>query len=121
MAKNIYQVADLFEKKLLKLAAYPDVTTVTPVIERAVESAKGLNKQLLGAVKRVDNVSVQNTIDSMSVYFQLSLEPKQYNQLVNEPYKSNITNYVKPIVERALNANFRQFDFKVKIGLVPLM
>ena len=59
MAKSIYQVADLFEKKLLKLAGYPDVTTVTPIVERTVESAKSSNKQLLGAVMRVDNVNVQ--------------------------------------------------------------
>lgn len=121
MAKSIYQVADYFEKRLLKLANYPDVSTVTPIIQRAVDSAKNSNKLLLEPVKRVDSVNVQNSIDNMSVYFQLSVEPNQYDQLTNEPYKSDIINYIRPIVEQALNATFRQFEFKVKIGIVPLM
>lgn len=118
MAKNIYQVAAKFEKKLLKLANFPDPQRVTPIIQRVVDSAKEANKQLLGSVKDIASVSVENTIDNLVVYFQLVVDPSKYTQLINEPYKSDIKNTLKPLIEQALNSSFRPFDFKAKIGIV---
>lgn len=119
MAKSIYHIAAEFEKKLLKRASYPDKQNVTQVIQRVVDSAKNSNKQLLGAVKSIDTVTVQQTIENILVYFQLVVDPTKYEQLINEPYKTEINNALKPLIEQELNSTYHPFDFKVKIGIVP--
>lgn len=125
MAKSIYQVADYFEKKLLKLASAVTTETVTPIIERVVASAKSENKQLLGPVNRVDAVNVQGGIATQAaVQFQLVIEPSKYEQLASEPTRTDVVNFLTPRVEQALNAAFpnqAQFGFRIRIAITPLM
>lgn len=117
MRRTIFTLADKFEQKLHKTANYPSKETIEPIIQNVVNSLKGQN-QLLKSVTQVTNVDVQNTIDAMLIYFQLMVKSNQYEQLINEPYKTELTGAVKQPVENALKAAYPAFDFRVKVGIV---
>ncbi len=119
MAKSIYQVATEFEKKLRKLAYsnFPGPENVTEIVNKVLER----NPNVLKGFKRLGNVDVQNTIENTcSVYIQLVFEPNRYEQLINEPFKSELINTLQPQIEQALKTEFAAFNFRIKLGTVPL-
>lgn len=120
MAKSIYQVAATFEKKLRRLASFsnfPDSETVAQIVNRVLKN----NSQLVQGFKELGNVDVQNAIDNTSsVYIQLVFEPNRYEQLISEPDRSSLVNTLQPQIEQALKSQFGAFNFRIKLGFVPL-
>lgn len=118
---KLEKLAQQFEDKLKKYASFPTVETITPIIEAIVNSSRSSNKELLGAVKSVSNVSMTNNIDNLcSVYFQLIVDPNKYMYLIEEPQKSQTISILKEPIENTLRGKFPAFDFRVKIGIVPV-
>lgn len=123
MAKNIYQVASEFQKKIRKLAQsnYPSEETVIPIIKSTLKATKNNRPDLLNGLNQVSNVEVQNAIDNTcSVYLQLVFEPSRYEQLLAGQSRDEVISVLKPALEQNLSNSFQAFNFRVKIGLVPL-
>lgn len=119
MVKSIYQVATEFEKKLRKLAYsnFPGPENVTEVVNKVLER----NPNVLKGFKQLGNVDVQNAIDNTSlVYVQLVFEPNRYEQLISEPFRSQLISSLQPQIEQALKTEFGAFNFRVKLGVAPL-
>jgi hypothetical protein len=108
-------MVDRFEK----IANYPDVPTVTAIIARTLKNYMS-SPLLVGFQDTPYQVSVESNIGEKSqVYFQLAVDPKRYeNALAN---KTQITQYLAPLIGKALSDTFRLHDFNVTIGIVPIM
>lgn len=116
---KLFVLADKIEAKLKKIANMPDSTTVKPVIDRVYQSMKS-NPALRGTIGIAPEVSVSGNIgDPVLVYFQVMTDNKSYQYLVEDPARTNLVNILKPAVEQALQTQFRQYDFRVKFGVVP--
>lgn len=119
--KTIYQIAQHFETQLKKRAdsLFPTSEKALEIIKNVFDSYK--SNPLFKEVVEIGKPDVQNTIDNTSmVYFQLIVKPQSYEQLINEPEKTQLTSLLKPAVEEALKNAFGAFNFKVKIGIVPV-
>lgn len=118
---RLFKVADRFEQKLKKYASYPTPETVKPIVEEVLNTVRASNKQILGSVKEVSKVDVQTNFENTCfIYFQLVVDPIKYNYLMEEPQKSLVTYILKEPMETALKTRFATFEFKVKIGIVPV-
>jgi len=122
IAKNIFKMATEFQKQL-KVAAsnYPDNESVYPIITEIVKSLKS-SYPILKSIKSIASlIDCQNNIENnCHVYFQIIVDPKNYEQLVEEPTKTEITNILKKPIEEALTSKFKHlgFTFDVKVGIV---
>lgn len=115
--RKISLLAETFKSATQKLADtnYPTSDSLYSAIEKVVKS-----QNIPGFKTLAKPIDVQNTIDNVSyVYFQLIVTPNQYQQLTSEPTRSQIINLLKPAVENALSGLFKNFEFKVKVGIVP--
>ncbi|CAB4196483.1 hypothetical protein UFOVP1290_3 [uncultured Caudovirales phage] len=124
MTKSIFQVASYFQDKLIKNASYPTSEGISSIAKELVDSLKSSNKQILGGVKTVDNVSLSGGEfgEPYKVYLQLVFVPNWYNQIViDQDLKSNIINLVKSSLEEKLRTQYSSnFAFSVNIGIVPV-
>lgn len=123
MTKNIYQVATEFERKLRKLAQsnFPSEETVIPIIKSTLKSTRENHPDLLNGLNQVSNVDVQNSIDNTcAIYLQLVFEPSRYEQLLEESSRNEVVSILKSALEQNLANYFKTFNFRVKIGFVPL-
>lgn len=111
---------DSFLKK--EAMGYPSAETITPIVEAVVENNSG-NSLLKSVVEVVKPITVTvNVMDARcQVYFQLAVEPKDYNRMMDEPERSQVSDLLKPAIEQALQTRFKSYEFKVKIGIVPEM
>lgn len=115
MIKKLCSIIDRFEK----IANFPDVPTVSRIIANTVNELKS-NPILAGVKSVAEQANVSTNIDNnAAVYFQLIVDPKVYQDALAR--KSEIDNFLKPIVTQNLAAMFRQYKFNVTIGIVPVM
>jgi hypothetical protein len=118
--KTIFQVASEFQSKLKKTAqGYPAVDTIKPIINSVVNSLKDQSK-MLNCVNGIDNVSLSQDIEgNINVYFQLVVNSNSYENIINGLDKTKIVNLIEPRIWAALRNNFREFEFKVKMSILP--
>lgn len=116
---NIFTLARYFEIKKLAESNYPSAESVTPIVSRVVDSFR--SNPLMKAVVRINQpVDVQVNMDAECyVYFQLIVKPAVYQQLINEPDRSQLINLLVPPATQALKAQYSAFQFHVKLGIVP--
>ncbi len=116
---KIFKLASKFELKLEKLAVNsPDQNSINQVIKNTFNSIKN-NKILKEITGIAPQINVSNPIgEPLLVYFQVITDPKYYNSLIQEPYKSQITSFLKETIEQSLRNSFHGYDFKVKVGIV---
>ncbi len=124
MTKSIFQVASYFQNKLIKNASYPTPEGISSIAKELVDNLKSSNKQLLGGVKTVDNVSLSGGEfgEPYKVYLQLVFLPSWYKQIITyEEIKSNIVNLVKTSLEEKLRTQYSSnFGFSVTVGIAPV-
>lgn len=118
---KLFYLASKVDSFLTKEAmGYPTVETITPIVEAVVEnnSDNSLLKSVVEVVKPI-TVTIQAMDARCQVYFQLAVKPTDYNRMMDEPERSQISDLLKPAIEQALQTRFKSYDFKVKIGIVP--
>jgi len=110
--EKIQKLAARFEK----IANFPDKESVHKIISDSIENLKS-NPLLKGILGISNQTTVSNSIGEPSfVYFQLVTDPKAYSAMIQEPQKSMLCNFLRPIITETLENHFRQYDFKVTIG-----
>jgi hypothetical protein len=124
MTKSIFQVASYFQTKLIKNASYPTSEGISSIAKELVDKLKSSNKQLLGGIKNVDNVSLTGGEfgEPYKVYLQLVFVSSWYNKIVADAdIKSNIVNLVKNSLEEKLRTQYSSnFGFNVQVGMAPV-
>lgn len=112
------------EQYLEKTASnFPSPETVFPLVQQTVEANKN-NPLFQGVVEVAQPISVDvNTLDARcSVYFQLVLEADTYNRVMNEQdLRAGLVQLLEPTLQQALQQKFRAYEFKVKVGMVPVI
>ncbi len=113
----LFNIASFYDSQIQKLAEsnYPSAQSLLPKIEQVVES---LDLDYIDGI--VPTIDVKNTIDNISnVYFQIVLPNEKYEELMEEPTRTELVELVTTKVEPVLSNLFPAFQFKIKIGLVP--
>jgi hypothetical protein len=116
--EKVFKLSNKFEIKLKKIATNsPNERSVHQVISNYFDSVKS-NPALKGCIGISAATNLTGAIgEDLLVYFQVIADPRWYNTLIEEPYRSGIINFLKPGVEQILRNTFSGYDFNVKVGI----
>lgn len=102
------------KEELLRQGSYPSEEYIKGIIEDLLGSGR---YGYLGKVKGIDNISLLNGLEDMSVYFQLVLGGKDYYEMIGGD-RGRLGEFGKEVgIE--LEKKFVGFRFRVKVGIVP--
>lgn len=112
MESRLTRLANYF---LARTAMFPSEETINPIIKNILDTviSEG-NEEILSA----EAPEVQVSGPDVYVYFQINVEPDKYNELQTDKTKINA---LSQRVAKNLKNIFRNYQFKVKIGVFPGM
>lgn len=113
--EKLYNLTCRFEK----LAAYPTVETIGPVVKGIIDNLKSSNKDIMKGVFYASNFNVQAQIDYIAVSFLLNIDNDPRLQTAIAANKANRDNLIKTTVQQSLSSAFRGFEFQTKFTEYP--
>lgn len=122
-SKKIQTLAAKVERYLSKTATnFPGPETVYPIVRNVVEANEG-NPLMKGfdEVAKPINVDVSTLDARCSIYYQLVFDAGNYERLMNEPDRSQLQELLTVPLTQALQQQFRAYEFRVKVGIVPAL
>lgn len=112
--KKLLKVAALYERRLEKMAAYPDLEAVKNLVKKTVENLKDTYEDDLEGVLYASHVQVQHHMDDSYVHFILNVDRDEKDTLgTKQPKRQTI---IQNGVLNALNSYFKTVVWRLKFN-----